>query len=248
MNSPKKISRLSETDLARVAFLPVDEKRRSLRRVRDFVPTHSWAPFRSVVKGIFQAKKSLFDLPKVKLEDVLSAIQIQCRRKPNSLEGNLELAELAFQQITACGTVAIERDFGHLAIGYGSSIKFWEDLYTIEGDSPVAIFVDPRRAYGLNAAARKFIFSGMFHQIAHGDFSGAKFRIYRFPVVEKTGERAMHIFEPAAGDIVEYEELTSRIDETYRIWFEILAEREAAKSPPAKKTGTDDSGQGDFGL
>jgi hypothetical protein len=249
MTNPKKITRLSETDLARVAFLSADEKRHSLRRVRDFIPTHSWAPFRSVVKGIFQTQKSLFDLPKVKLEDVLEAIRSQCRRKPNSLQSNLELAKLAFEQISACETVAIERYFGHLSIGYGSSIKFWEDLYTIEGDSPVAVFIDPRRSNGLNAAARKFIFSGMHHQIAHGDFANAKFKIYRFPVADKkTGDRTMRIFEPGEGDIVEYDEFTSAIDETYQIWFEILAEREAAKSPPARKTGTDGSGQGDFGL
>jgi hypothetical protein len=92
-----KINRLlHETDLARTALLPKDEKRIQLRRIRDFVPTYSWSPFRHCLPGIFQASKSLIDLPAVSWSDVEAAIKIKCKKHPNWLQGNLQLAQVLF--------------------------------------------------------------------------------------------------------------------------------------------------------
>jgi hypothetical protein len=88
---------LPETDLARIALLPTDEKVIALRKFRSGRPRHSWAPFRGALKGIFNTRKALLDLPPCVLADVEAAITRACRANPDWLEPNLELGRLLFQ-------------------------------------------------------------------------------------------------------------------------------------------------------
>ncbi|MFL5109185.1 MAG: hypothetical protein ACJ8DL_00590, partial [Microvirga sp.] len=82
---------LPETDLARIALLPTDEKVVALRKFRSGRPRHSWAPFRGTLKGIFNTRKALLDVPSCVLADVEAAIMRACRANPDWLEPNLEL-------------------------------------------------------------------------------------------------------------------------------------------------------------
>ena len=233
-----KISRsLHETDLARTALLFRDEKRIQLRRIRDFVPTYSWSPFRACLPSIFQATKSLIELPEVSWSDIELAIQIKCKKHPNWLEGNLQLAKILFDHIGKSETKAKEWSFGALPVGYGSAVKFWPDFYCVEADHPTVIYADPRRAHGLTSVARKFVFSAMHHHIAHGDFESAHFKIAIFPINEDAESRDIRFFEMKEDEIVDIDTLNSAIQETYQIWFEILEEREREARKSAQ-TGT----------
>ena len=86
-----KIPRLlPETDLARVALLPDDQKRIILRSVKAFVPPHSFTPLRKVVAATYDARASLFELPSRTWSDVEAAIKGHCRNHPDWIEPNLE--------------------------------------------------------------------------------------------------------------------------------------------------------------
>jgi hypothetical protein len=235
-----KIPRLlHETDLARTALLPRDLKRSKLKAIRDFVPRHSWAPFRETLPGIFQAKKSLLGLPPVSLADVKAAITRLCKKHPNWAESNIALAELLFDYVKKSKFQSVENSFGLLPVGFGTSVKFWPDFYTIDQDRLLVHFVDPRRGNGLTAQARQFVFSTMhYHIAARADFAEAKFAAISFPFDESGLKRQVRVHEMSLDDLVEIEHLEAAIQETYEIWLEILAEREKEARGRPPKEGT----------
>jgi hypothetical protein len=132
---------------------------------------------------------------------------------------------------------AVEWEFPTIPVGYGAKIKFWHDFYSIQDDTPILSFLDPRLTDGLGVLGRTFVFSAMQHNVAVGDFAGAKLEIVRFPL-SKTGVRGVEIFTFDESDLVEESALNEAIDRTYKIWTEVLAERtERAHREPS--TGTD---------
>ena len=179
----------------------------------------------------------MIELPEVSWSDIELAIQIKCKKHPNWLEGNLQLAKILFDHIGKSETKAKEWSFGALPVGYGSAVKFWPDFYCVEADHPTVIYADPRRAHGLTSVARKFVFSAMHHHIAHGDFESAHFKIAIFPINEDAESRDIRFFEMKEDEIVDIDTLNSAIQETYQIWFEILEEREREARKSAQ-TGT----------
>jgi hypothetical protein len=228
---------LPETDLARIALLPDNEKRIRLRRVKFAVPPHSYTPLRKAASGLFNARKSLLELPPCTLRDIEIAIERDCRGHPEWVEPNVTLARILFAFNADRGLVAVEKDFDSVPIGFGAKLKLWHDFYTVQGERPVMCFIDPRLNGGLTALGRQFAFSAMYHSLALGDFSEATFEIFRFPRFATADERyvRVHQFEPS--ELVSEDEINAAIDKTYKIWIEVLAEREekARRHPP---TGT----------
>jgi hypothetical protein len=137
----------------------------------------------------------------------------------------------------------VEWEFPTIPVGYGAKIKFWHDFYSIQADVPVLSFLDPRLTDGLGIFGRTFVFSAMYHNIAIGDFAGARLEIVRFPLNKYTDKREVEIFAFDERDIVEEAVLNKAIDRSYKIWNEILAERTAA-ARRRPSTGTDGGGLG----
>lgn len=239
----KKSRLLPETDLARTALLPDDQKRIVLRSVKSFRPPHSFGPLRKVVPALYQARASMFDLPKRAWTDVENAIRTYCGTNAHWVEPNLSVAEALFEFNENRGHKAIEWEFPFIPVGFGSKIKFWHDVYSIQDDRPVLAFVDPRRTDGLSVLGRLFIFSAMHHQFAVGDFEGAQFEILRFPLDQFTGKRKVEVFKFNESDVIDLPTLNEAIDRTFKIWREILAER-TEEMRRHRSTGTDD----DFGF
>src|SRR5258705_13403474 len=91
MKTPRS---LPETDLARVALQPDDQKRIVLRAVRSFVPPHSLSPLRKVAGALHAARPSLFDLPKCNWSEIEAAIRRYCGPNLHWVEPNLSLPKL----------------------------------------------------------------------------------------------------------------------------------------------------------
>lgn len=217
---------LPDTDLARTALLSDDEKRIQLRRVKFGVPPHSLTPLRKAVPGLFNARKSLLELPACTLEDVEGAIQRDCRGHPEWLEPNLALARMLFEFNSKRALVAVERNFDAVPIGFGAKLKLWHDFYTVQSERPVMSFIDPRLQNGLTALGRQFAFSAMYHNLALGDFSEARFEILRFPKVKESTKRYVQVFQFDKSTLVSEDEINDAINKTYEIWAQVLAERE----------------------
>lgn len=235
-----KISRsLPETDLARIALLPDDQKRILLRGVKSFIPPHSFAPLRKVAGALYEARPSLLDLPPRTWAHIEAAIRHYCRNNPHWIEPNLTVAERIFAFNQERGFKAVEWDFPFIPVGFGAKIKFWHDFYSIQDDRPVLAFIDPRLTDGLTPLGRLFIFSAMYHTVAVGDFEGARLEILRAPWNPFTKEREVEVFTFDERDAVDEATLNAAIDRTYNIWRVIVAERtdDARRQPP---TGTND--------
>lgn len=235
-----KINRsLPETDLARVALLPTDQKYLHLRRVRDFKVSHSWTPVRKALPAIWQARKSLFVLPDASFSDVENAIKRSCRRHADWVQPNINLARLMYDDVKKRRIKSVEWNFGLMPVGFGASVKFWPDFYSIDTDQISVSLIDPRRGHGLTKLARTFVFSAMHHHITSvADFRETKFSIMTFPTDKETDERSIRRFDMTAEDLVDLPTLTAAIQETYAVWRKVFAEREeeARKTAP---TGTD---------
>jgi len=152
---------------------------------------------------------------------------------------NLSLAKLLFEYNEQREIKAVEWEFPIIPVGYGAKIKFWHDFYSIQDDVPVLSFLDPRLTDGLGIFGRTFVFSAMHHNVAVGDFAGARLEIVRFPLNKYTGKREVEIFTFDERDVVDETVLNDAIDRTYKIWNEILAERTAA-ARRHPRTGTGD--------
>ncbi len=219
---------LPDTDLARMAFLTEDRKKRALRGFRDGYSKLSYAPFRDAVPGIFNARKSLFEkLPGIEWSQVESAIKRSCRSRPDWLKSNLALAEALYKFNEKAPHDAIEREFMSVPIGFGARLKLWHDFYYIQDGRPVMCFIDPRRANGLTETARQFVFSVMKHNLATGDFSEARFQIFQLPPVDIAGIKrkvVVHNFDDA--QLLPASEVNAAISDTYKIWLEVLEEGE----------------------
>jgi hypothetical protein len=240
MKTPRS---LPETDLARVALLPDDQKRIVLRGVKSFVPPHSLSPLRKVAAALYAARASLFELPKCTLPDIEGAIRRLCGANLHWVDPNLSLAKLLFDYNEQRDIKAVEWEFPIIPVGYGAKIKFWHDFYSIQEGVPVLSFLDPRLTDGLGMLGRTFVFSAMYRNVAVGDFVGARLEIVRFPLNKYTGKREVELFTFDERDVVEESVLNEAINRTYKVWNEILAERTAAarRQPP---TGT----EGGFGF
>lgn len=234
---------LPETDLARVALLPDDQKQIILRAVRSFVPPHSLSPLRKIAPALYAARPSLFELPRCTFAEIEAAIRRLSGTNLHWLGPNLSLAKLLFDYNEQRRIKAVEWEFPFIPVGYGAKIKFWHNFYSIQNDVPVLSFLDPRLTDGLGIFGRTFVFSAMHHNVAIGDFTGAKLEIVRFPLNKQTGKREVEIFTFDERDVVEETLLNKAIDCTYKIWNDILVERteRARRQPP---TGTDDGGFG----
>jgi hypothetical protein len=90
------------------------------------------------------------------------------------------LAKLLFDYNEQRVIKAVEWEFPIIPVGYGAKIKFWHDFYSIQHDVPVLSFLDPRLIDGLGVFGRTFVFSAMHHNVAVGDFAGARLEIVRF--------------------------------------------------------------------
>lgn len=76
-----KIRPLPETDLARIAPLPRDEKRRALEQIRLGHPPYSYGPIRGSMSDVLNVQSDLIGpMPRTPWEKIAQAIQ----RKPRS--------------------------------------------------------------------------------------------------------------------------------------------------------------------
>jgi len=96
------------------------------------------------------------------------------------------------------------------------------------GGRPLIPFFDPRRSRHLTALGRRFTFS-MMHQairIADPDLAEVRLGIFQFEALDD-GSRSVRLRTDEEIGLYDFDELDGMIRETYSIWGEVLAEREA---------------------
>jgi hypothetical protein len=230
-----KIRRLSEIDLARIAPLDREEKLHRLKMLKAGRPPHTYNPLRASLGDILNLQPELFGAG----GEYTPWLQIEAdiEKRATSLseaEFNLAVAEALYELGVEQRARSYSKPIAPWAVGYGQSLKYWWNLYTVIEGCPYFIFVDPRISNPLTQLARKFVLSMMNERIRvpDPDFADSRLLVVQFGKADDI-KRVIRLFEPTDAGLFSFDELNEMIDETYQLWIEVLAERadEARKKP-----------------
>ncbi|PDT73352.1 hypothetical protein [Bradyrhizobium sp. C9] len=223
-----KIRPLPETDLARIAPLSRDEKRRALQQMQFGRPPYSYAPVRATISDVLNIQSDLIGpMPATPWEKIEGTI----RRKSKSdaeEQANLQVAAGLFDFVQAREIVGRRLDIFPLQLGIGTKVVFWQPVVLTFNERALIPFLDPRRAKGLTANGRRFVFSVMHERIraADPDFADVTLAIVQF-ARSKNGPRTPVIFTDEKIELFKFDELDQMVRETYELWTEILEGRTA---------------------
>jgi hypothetical protein len=230
-----KIRRLSEIDLARIGPLNREEKLHRLRMLKAGRPPHTYNPLRASLGDILNLQPEMFGSGGEYTPWPQIAADIEKRATSESeARFNLAVAEALYEFGVEQRARSYSKPIAPWAVGYGQSVKYWWNLYTIIKRHPCFIFVDPRISSPLTHVARKFVLSMMNERIRvpDPDFADSRLLVVQFSKADE-GKRVIRLIEPVDSGLFSFDELNEMIDETYRLWIEVLAERvdEVRKKP-----------------
>lgn len=221
-----KLRRLPETDLARIAPLSVADKHAQLRAFNSGGGSWSYAPAREQNFNIANPKNPMgLQSPRPSLEKIKALVARSCSREEQE-DSCVEVVELFFNWFTQNASDAIERHIPSMGIGTLGVVRYWENFAAMIDGRPCFFFLDYRRNGGLTSRARRFAFSMMNEQIRRSDpdFSDANLMILQF--TQKKGEaRIVKSYSVDEGELYSLSDLSEMIDETYKIWQDVLMDR-----------------------
>jgi hypothetical protein len=222
-----KMPRLSEIDLARIGPLDSQEKRHRLRLLKFGRPPHTYAPLRSQLGDILNLQPEMFGSSTdfTPWETIAAAIQ-KMATSESEAKFNLAVAKSLYDYALEKKIRSYRKPVGAWQVGYGQSISYWWNLYTVLEDQPCFIFADPRISNALTRDGRRFALSLMHERIRvpDPDFAGARLVVAQFGK-GVGGARSVRLFDAAEVELFSFDQLNEMIDETYRIWIEVLHER-----------------------
>lgn len=223
-----KMRPLPDIDLARIAPQPEDMKRRSLEKMKGGFAPFSYSPFRAFYHDIFNIQPAMFG-PVGMTE--WKVVQQNIRRKSRTDEEcahNLLVARGLHEYVSRERIKGRAHDFRTMAMGAGGRVSLWCPMILEVESRPLVPFIEPRRSYGLGAEGRRFAFSMMHEHIraADEDYAEVCFGIIKFG--ESDGQRRPVTLHKDDGvRLFSLDELAAMVAATYRIWREVLDEREA---------------------
>lgn len=223
-----KIRPLPEIDLARIAPLPADQKRRALEQIRLGHPPYSYAPVRENLSDLLNVQADLLgSLPRTPWQKIKGTI---CRRARTDSEedANVRVAEGLFTYADQHEVTGRHHEIYPLALGVGTKVVFWHPVVLTLKKRPIIPFFDPRRTKALTVQGRRFVFSVMHERIraADPDFAEVALGIVQFSLSEK-GLREPLLFTDDSVKLFTFDELDQMVRETYEMWREVCEERAA---------------------
>jgi len=225
-----KTRRLPDTDLARIAPLPLDEKRAALIRQKTGFSNITYTPVRSCTLDILNAQSRLLGPTP---ETPLSVIEADIQKSAISLdeaESNLEVARLLFFATREFGFRSYQvGEFNGFTTRRGDSAAYWSKAIMVAPDGRLLIpHADYRRTFRLTAVAKKFAASVMHEALRAQnptDFGSAKLAVFQFPQLARNGSRSVSLEVVNDVDLYSRDELAAMIAETFAMWDEVLEER-----------------------
>jgi hypothetical protein len=138
-----KMRRLSEIDLARIGPLDREEKRHRLRILKAGRPPHTYNPLRASLGDILNLQPEMFDSGGEYTPWPQIAADIEKRATSKSeAEFNLAVAEALYEFGVGQRARSYSKPIAPWAVGFGQSVKYWWNLYTVIDRSACFVFVD----------------------------------------------------------------------------------------------------------
>jgi len=218
---------LPDTDLARIAPLPTDQKRNALEALHLGRPPYRYTPVRASFSDILNLEAGMFDPGRVPFDKIKAEIR---KKSWNDQEeaANVRVAEGLYDFVTAHKLRGRRHDFSPFAIGVGASVVYWHSAILLVDGQPLIPFFDPRRSKLLTSLGRQFAFSMMHQRIREGspDFEEVRFGIFQFEKTAK-GPRPPQLHTDLGVKLFSLDQLERMVAETYKIWREVCEGREA---------------------
>lgn len=238
-----KMRRIPETDLARIAVLPVDEQPKQLQQLKAFRPPHTLNPFRSVVGDLVNLQFEMLGERSFTRWDIVSEQIRRLSKHKDEFEKNLAVAKALHNYCIKNDVISYSKPTPKWGVGFGNSIAYWSNFYSVWGGRASFLFFDPRISHPLTKSARKFAFS-LMHQrlrVDDPDFADAELLIVRFGVDKEGGQRTVAPYSARGVDLFGLDDLNAMIETTYQLWA-VELERRAEE---AKRAG---GGSNPFGF
>ncbi len=212
---------LPETDLARIAPMPLDQKRKALESFQMGWPPYSYAPVRASFGDLINLDTGLFGaLDSVPFERIAQVIR-EASRHQKEVDANLRVAAGLYAE----NWRGRRQPFGTMSTTIGQRLTYWAPVVVDMDGRPVVPFFNPRRD-PLPRDGVRFAMSMMHQQIrvANPDYEAVGLCVCHF-ANPKTGPRpARPILDSGVG-LYSFEELQDMVAETYAIWAEVWARR-----------------------
>lgn len=223
-----KMRPLPEIDLASIAPLPTDQKRRALVALRLGRPPFSYAPVRFSLSDILNLEAGMFeDVGRVPYARIAEAISKKAKSDAEEA-ANLRVASGLYTYATETMLRGRRHDFFPMAIGVGASVVYWHSAVLVVDERPLVPFFDPRRSKLLTRLGRQFAFSTMHQRIREDspDFKSVRLGIFQFEKTDE-GPRLPRLHTDDGVELFSLDQLEQMVAETYEIWHEVCEGREA---------------------
>jgi len=227
-----KSLRLTETDLANMAFKPVETKRLrlgSLERPKKIVG--SYEPFRAHNGDAVNEQFPLLDRhePETPLSALESVIAKACKGNSDLLAMNLPIARATHEHAKVHGLRAVREHIRKLILPYGHSYGFGMPLLMVYPSGRIAaVFPDLRRTQPLSTVAQRFMFSVMHQRWRENypDLASIDLEIWRY---KNDRLRSISVVSCAEQDLLPYDTLIADVRQTYDVWHGVLQEASAGR-------------------
>ena len=222
-----KSRRLTETDLANMAFKPVATKRLRLTSIEKPKPIPgSYEPFRRSNGDAVNLQLPL--LPSAQERTALAQLEAvvakACKGDAELLAMNLPIARSTHEYADANGITATKEDVRRLILPFGHRYDFGMPLLMAYPQSNfVAVFPDLRRTDPLTEVGHRVVFSFMHQRWreSNPDFAMIGLQAWRY---RNCDSRAIKVYDCAEQDLIPYDQLIADVRQTYDIWHEVLQE------------------------
>lgn len=212
---------LPETDIARIAPLPLDQKWKALEGFKEGRPPYSYRPVRRSYPDLLNLDTGLFGAASpVPFERIAETIRANSRYAEEA-EANIRVAAGLYAQ----GWRGRSQPFPAMGTTIGQRLTYWAPVVLALDGHPVIPFINPRRT-PLSSLGRRFVFSMMHEQIraADPDYAEAVFCVCHFSV-PKTGPRVLRATYDTGVPLYSFDELQQMVADTYAVWAEVWAGR-----------------------
>lgn len=229
---------LPDIDLARITALPPGQQRPILEKMKLSFAPFTYNPTRSRILDSLNAQVNpLLPLPRTPWQAIESYIRQKCGGNPDGLKANIGVSKALYEYAVENNITGLKHDFLDLPIGSADKVKYWSSLVINIGGHPTVPFIEPRRTKGLTSESRRFVFSVMHERIRvlEPDLSTARLVIFQFGN-SKNHERVTRPHFDHGIELLDFNEILRMTAQTYAIWEDVLAEREA--DTKRRSTGT----------
>jgi len=237
-------ARLPETDLARIAPLPTEDKWRLLRNMRAGFSPISYRPARRFLPDALNLQQSLpIDITSPSTAQLLAAVRSEARSDAEA-DANAEVIELIMDFRVSESITSIAEEFAPLKLAPGYSASYWTNAILRWGERLLVINTDFRRGAGYSPLGRRFSISVAHQRIRMmgGDYADLELGLLTFPG-RKNQPRSIKLAVPDV-ELYSYDELVKMTGETLSIWDTVCQEKaESNRKRAANDDGPLFSGQ-----